>query len=75
MFWQHLAHGGLLLVSNFAPHNPTRAYMEWIGNWYLLYRTTEQMWQLGVEAGIPKDQFHIGSEPMGVDLVLVGQKQ
>ena len=75
MFWRQLAEGGLLLVSNFAPHNPTRAYMEWIGSWHLLYRTAEQMCQLGLAAGIPQNQFHIDSEPMGVDLVLVAQKR
>jgi hypothetical protein len=29
---------------------------------------------LGVQAGIPADQVTIGSEPLGVDLVLIGQK-
>jgi hypothetical protein len=74
MFWRQLAAGGLLMVSNFAPHNPTRAYMEWVGCWHLLYRTAEQMRQLGLDAGIPEDQFYIGSEPTGVDLVLIAQK-
>jgi hypothetical protein len=37
-FWSHLAADGELMVFNFAPSNPSRAYMEWIGNWYLTYR-------------------------------------
>jgi len=37
-FWSHLASDGELMVFNFAPPNPSRAYMEWIGNWYLTYR-------------------------------------
>jgi hypothetical protein len=37
-FWSHLASDGEMIVFNFAPSNPSRAYMEWIGNWYLTYR-------------------------------------
>ena len=73
-FWQRLAPGGLLLVGNFAPHNPSRAYMEWIGNWYLTYRTAQQLEQLAARAGIPADQVTIGCERLGVDLFLVGKK-
>jgi len=74
LFWRRLAAGALLLVGNFAPHNPTRAYMEWIGNWYLTYRTAEQLERLAVRAEIPRGQFTIGSERLGVDLFLVGRK-
>jgi len=73
-FWQRLAPGGLLLVGNFAPHNPSRAYMEWIGNWYLTYRTPQQLEQLAARAGIPADQVSVGCERLGVDLFLVGKK-
>ena len=54
LFWRQLAAGGRLLVGNFAPHNPSRAYMEWIGNWYLKYRTAEEMESLALAAGIPR---------------------
>ena len=74
LFWDGLAQGGRLVVGNFAPHNPTRAYMEWIGNWYLLYRTRDQMRQLGIRAGIPEDRMKITAERTGVDLVLVAEK-
>ena len=75
LFWRRLAEKGRLLVGNFAPHNPTRAYMEWIGNWYLTYRTAAQMEQLARRAGIPQEQFLITSERLGVDLFLDGQKR
>jgi len=74
-FWEQLAPGGSLLVGNFAPHNPTRAYMEWIGNWYLIYRTVEEMHKLAARAGIPADQVTIGCERLGVDLFLAGRKR
>jgi hypothetical protein len=74
LFWGQLAEGGLLLVGNFAPHNPTRAYMEWIGNWYLIYRTAEQLARLASVAGIAESHFRVASEPLGVDLFLVGRR-
>jgi SAM-dependent methyltransferase len=74
LFWRQLAEGGVLLVGNFAPHNPSRAYMEWIGNWYLKYRTIDDMEKLATVAGIPREQFRVGCERTGVDLFLVAWK-
>jgi SAM-dependent methyltransferase len=73
-FWQRLAPGGRLAVFQFAPHNPSRAYMEWLGNWYLIYRTRDQLQQLASDAGIPPANVTLGSEPLGVDLLLVATK-
>ena len=70
LFWQRLAPGGLLLVGNFAPHNPSRTYMEWIGLWYLTYRAPAEMEQLGLAAGIPRDRLAIGCDRTGLDLFL-----
>lgn len=74
LFWKSLAPGGQMLVGNFAPHNPTQAYMEWIGNWYLTYRTADELRSLAVAAGIPAVQFDIQTEHTGVDLFLVAEK-
>jgi len=74
LFWRQLAEGGMLLVGNFAPHNPSRAYMEWIGNWYLNYRTVQDLERLATRAGIPRQQSRIGCERTGVDLFLVAWK-
>lgn len=74
VLWEQLAPGGLVLVGNFAPHNPSRAYMEWIGNWYLHYRTTAELEQLALQAGIPHRCFSIGCEPVGIDLFLVARR-
>jgi hypothetical protein len=73
-FWHRLAEGGRLLVGNFSPHNPTRAFMEWIGNWYLTYRTPDDMRRLALDAGIPEEHFSIGSEALGVDLFVIARK-
>ncbi len=74
LLWERLAEGGVLLVWNFAPHNPTRAYMEWIGNWYLTYRTGSDLKRLAVGAGIPPGRFSLASEALGVNLMLIGRK-
>jgi len=74
LMWQGLQPGGMLLVGNFAPHHATRTFMEWFGNWYLLYRTAEQFEQLGLASGIPAEAFRIGAERIGADLFLVARK-
>jgi SAM-dependent methyltransferase len=74
LFWRQLAPGGSLLVGNFAPHCPTRAYMEWIGNWYLIYRTAADLDALAVRAGIPASCRAIGAERLEFDLFLCAQR-
>lgn len=69
-FWRRLGERGRMLVGNFAPHNPTRAYMEWIGNWYLIYRTTGDLAALATAAGLPEGSFAVIAEPLGIDLFL-----
>jgi hypothetical protein len=67
-FWQRLAPGGRVTVFQFAPHNPSRALMEWIGNWYLIYRDEGQLRAVAAAAGIPAEATAFGVEPQGVDL-------
>jgi extracellular factor (EF) 3-hydroxypalmitic acid methyl ester biosynthesis protein len=74
LFWNRLSPGGRLLVGNFAPHCPTRAYMEWGGNWYLLYRTAADLDRLAREAGMPDGSFRIGADRTGVDLFLIADR-
>lgn len=69
-FWNILRPGGQAMIFNFAPWNPTRAYMEWIGNWYLIYRTRDDLARLAVNAAIRANDFEITAEASGVDLLL-----
>jgi extracellular factor (EF) 3-hydroxypalmitic acid methyl ester biosynthesis protein len=69
-FWQLLRPGGQALIFNFAPWNPTRAYMEWIGSWYLIYRTREDLIRLAKDAGISGGAFEVTAEASGIDLLL-----
>jgi len=61
-------------VGNFAPHNPTRAYMEWIGNWYLVYRTAEHLARLADQAEIAESRVAVGREALRIDLFLIGRR-
>jgi len=70
LFWDRLAGGGGLLVGNFDPHHATRAYMEWIGNWYLTYRTIAQLAELAETAEIPSDCRWLGTDATGADVFL-----
>jgi extracellular factor (EF) 3-hydroxypalmitic acid methyl ester biosynthesis protein len=72
-FWRQLAPGGAVFVFNFAD-NFTRAYMEWLGNWYLVYRTRADLAALAAAAGISSDHWLLGAETLGIDLYLAVQK-
>jgi len=66
--YEQLAPGGRMTVFQFAPHNPTRPYMEWFGNWYLTYRDAAQLRRLVDSAGLAAAGVTFGAEPLGVDL-------
>jgi hypothetical protein len=70
LFDRNLAPGGHAHIFQFAPHNPTRTYMGWLGNWYLTYRTADDLARLAAAAGISSERAKLGSEPLGVDLLL-----
>ena len=65
-----LAKGGEIVVGNFSPANPSRAYMELLGDWHLLHRSARSLRELGQRAGFSQEGTRIGSEPLGVNLFL-----
>ena len=50
-----LGNGGRGIVFHMSPDNPTRPYMEWIANWYLNYRTREELLVLASQATLPSE--------------------
>ena len=64
-----LTYGGRLVVYQFTWANPTRAYMEWLGNWYLTYRDAGQLRQVATNAGIERGS-RIDDEPRSCILAL-----
>jgi len=66
--YQQLVPGGRLTLFQFSLQNPTRTYMEWMANWYLIYRDADQLRRLAKSANLPGSECAVGAEPLGVDL-------
>lgn len=62
--------GGELVIGNFAETNPSRCYMELIGDWWVNHRTPRQLVDLALASGVRADAIHVGAEPEGVNLFL-----
>ncbi len=73
--WRTLEPGGELVLGNFCPTNPTRAYMELVGEWILTHRSQEDLLRLANSAGLPAKSVGIESEPEGVNLFLRARKE
>jgi extracellular factor (EF) 3-hydroxypalmitic acid methyl ester biosynthesis protein len=50
--WYNVKPGGSLVISNAHPGNPTRLWMEYGGDWFLSYKTSEEM--LAMVDGLPE---------------------
>ncbi len=72
--WRHLKPGGELVVGNFGPENPSRAYMELVAGWHLHHRSAARLFALGTEAGLPVSSLRVDREPTGVNLFLHARK-
>jgi hypothetical protein len=73
-FWQRMKPGGKMFIFNFGENNASRAYMEWVANWYLNYRTDEQMQSLATGSDLPSRSWSTGVEPAGVNRYLTAVK-
>ncbi len=54
--------GGELLVGNFAADNPSRAFMEWFGDWPLIHRSERDFLKLFEDAGFRTRDLHVERE-------------
>jgi SAM-dependent methyltransferase len=61
---------GSIVVGNFSVSNPSRAYMELLGDWHLEHRSPVGLLELGRRAGYSDQAMRVGSEPLGVNLFL-----
>ncbi len=62
--------GGEVVIGNFSDFNPSRDYMELMGDWMLNHRTAKQLRELAIEAGAPAKRIDIQWEPEGVNLFM-----
>jgi extracellular factor (EF) 3-hydroxypalmitic acid methyl ester biosynthesis protein len=68
-----LAPGGQLYVGNMVPENPCRWFLEHHLDWFLLYRSREELLAMGEEA-VPGARTWIVNEPTSVNPFLVIQR-
>jgi extracellular factor (EF) 3-hydroxypalmitic acid methyl ester biosynthesis protein len=63
-----LAPQGMLIISNYRDKwsNASRHFMEWGGDWELVYRTEDDFLGLFLAAGFPKKQLSLEYEPLKV---------
>lgn len=62
--------GGEVIIGNFGLQNPSRNYMELIGDWFLEHRSEDRLVQIAVEAGVKNENISVGKELEGVNLFL-----
>lgn len=65
-FYTNLAPGGVAYVGNMVPWNPCRWFLEHHLEWYLIYRTPEEMLEYG-RMGVPEASLGIIHEPTGIN--------
>ena len=65
-----LRSGGQIVVGNFSPSNPSRPYMELLGDWHLRHRSVTDLQALAQRSGFAPEETHVGAESLGVNLFL-----
>jgi SAM-dependent methyltransferase len=72
--YEHLKPGGVLIVSNFSPDNPHRAFMDHILHWKLIYRDREELISLFGNSPFGRD-INIVAEAQGINLFAIAKKK
>jgi extracellular factor (EF) 3-hydroxypalmitic acid methyl ester biosynthesis protein len=69
-YFNCLAEGSEMIISNFSTRNSTRKLMEKISDWYLNHRTESDLFRIAADASIDKEMVSIEKEPLGINLFL-----
>jgi SAM-dependent methyltransferase len=69
-FFPLVRDGGELVIGNFATGNPTRPFMETVGDWYLHHRTPADLLRLATEIAGAGTSARVDREETGVNLFL-----
>lgn len=68
--YEALAPEGQLALGNFAAHNPTRWFMEYCLDWFLIHRSPEDLTGFAKDLKPVPHRIEVDSEPLGVNLFL-----
>jgi extracellular factor (EF) 3-hydroxypalmitic acid methyl ester biosynthesis protein len=71
--YERLRPGGLLVVGNFAPNTPRQNLMEYLMEWFLIYRDSRKLASLAPKQASPDDCV-IRAEPTGANIFLEVRK-
>lgn len=65
---QLLKNGGILAISNARDKysNPSVHFMEWVGDWNLIYRTDDEFKKIFLDAGFKEDELETQYEQQGI---------
>lgn len=68
-----LNEGGLMAIANVRDKfsNPSVFFMEWVGDWNLIYRSDEEFTSVFLDAGFQKEQLQLVYEQQGIILYIV----
>jgi SAM-dependent methyltransferase len=61
---------GEMVVGNFSENNPTRNLQEAFSDWYLNYRSSEELMRIASKSGIKEGDVTIEQEPLGINLFM-----
>ncbi len=64
--WDWTAPGGMAIVSNLHPNDPSRNALEWCWKWFLNYRTIDNLQKMCDMAKIPPSSVRFEQEPLGI---------
>lgn len=67
---RHVKPGGRLVIGNFSVNNPTQSYMEVVGDWFLNYRTEQQLIELAQKANLDLTNITVDRTKDGVNQFL-----
>lgn len=68
--YEALAPNGQLAIGNVAAHNPTRWFMEYCLDWYLIHRSPEDLVTFARALDPAPSRVEVDAEPLGVNLFL-----
>ncbi len=66
--------GGKVLVSNYAPPNPLKNFMEYVLDWELIHRSVDDFHSIMKKTGA-KDSYHIETDATGTELYAIAERR
>lgn len=59
-----------IIIGNFNDENPSRTYMEMVGDWMLHHHSEDKLMRLAIKAGADPSKIWAGLELEGINLFL-----